>query len=81
MKMATEVNNITVPFSDLAESETYREEPNGIVYMKLQIPIGDKHGNVYNAVTVGLGCLDYTPENANIFPVDGTFIENYKEKG
>lgn len=81
MKMVMDNYSNTIPFSDLAEGETYREESGGTVYMKLQIPIGDKHGNVYNAVTVGLGCLDYTPENANIFPVDGTFIENYKEKG
>lgn len=49
MKMVVETNNITIPFSDLAESETYREEPNGIVYMKLFGPVEERYGSKYNA--------------------------------
>ena len=79
MKMAMDNYSNTIPFSDLAEGETYREEPGGTVYMKLQIPIGDKHGNVYNAVAIATGELEYTFEDADVFPVDGTFVEGYKE--
>lgn len=79
MKMATEVNNITVPFSDLAESEPYREELGGTVYMKLQTPIVGKYGDKYNAVAIATGELEYTFEDADVFPVNGTFVEGYKE--
>lgn len=79
MKMVTEVNNITVPFSDLAESETYREEPNGIVYMKLFGLIEGQYGDEYNAVDIQHGNLVYTFEDADVFPVDGTFVEGYKK--
>ena len=79
MKMATEISSITIPFSNLAEGEAYREELGGTVYMKLQTPIEDNYGNTYNAVTVGLGCLDFTFNNAEVLPVDGTFVEGYKK--
>ena len=79
MKMATEVNNITVPFSDLAESETYREEPNGIVYMKLFGLVEERYGYKYNAIDIKHANLVYTSEDADVFPVDGTFVENYKK--
>ena len=79
MKMATEVNNITVPFSDLAEGETYREEPNGIVYMKLSGPVEERYGSKYNAIDIEHANLFYTFEDADVFPVDGTFVENYKK--
>ena len=79
MKMAMDNYSNTIPFSDLAEGEAYREELGGTVYMKLQTPIEDNYGNMYNAVTVGLGCLDFTFDNADVFPVDGTFVEGYKE--
>lgn len=79
MKMATEIDSNTIPFSDLAEGEAYREELGGTVYMKLQAPIEDNYGNMYNAVTVGLGCLDFTFDNADVFPADGTFVEGYKK--
>lgn len=80
MKMATEIDSNTIPFSDLAEGEAYREELGGTVYMKLQAPIEDNYGHImYNAVTVGLGCLYFTFDNADIFPVDGTFVEGYKK--
>ena len=39
MKIATEIDSITIPFSNLAKGETYREELHGTVYMKLQTPI------------------------------------------
>ena len=79
MKMATEVNNITVPFFDLVESETYREEPNGTVYMKLFAAIEERYGNKYNAIDIQHGNLVYTFEDAEVFPVDGTFVEGYKK--
>lgn len=79
MKMATEVNNITVPFSGLVGGETYREEPNGIVYMKLWGPVEERYGNKYNAIDIEHANLFYTFEDADVFPVDGTFIENYKK--
>ena len=79
MKMAINNYNNTIPFSDLVKGEAYREELGGTVYMKLQTPIKDNHGNKYNAVTVCQGCLDFTLENAKVFPVDGTFVEGYKK--
>lgn len=78
MKMAIEISSITIPFSDLAKGETYREEFNGTVYMKLQTPIEGKYGDKYNAVNVETGELEYTFNNADVFPVDGTFVEGYK---
>lgn len=79
MKMATEINNITVPFSDLVESGTYREKLNGTVYMKLQTPIVSKYGDIYNAVAIATGELEYTFKDTDVFPVDGTFVEGYKK--
>lgn len=79
MKMAMENDSITFPFSDLAESEPYREELGGTVYMKLQSPIVGKYGDKYNAVAIKTGELEYTFEDADIFPVNGTFVENYKK--
>ena len=79
MKMVVETNNITIPFSDLAESATYREEPNGIVYMKLFGLVEEQYGNKYNAIDIKHANLVYTFEDADVFPVDGTFVENYKK--
>lgn len=79
MKMATEIESSTISFSDLIESGTYREELNGIVYMKLQTPIKGIYGNTYNAVDIEKGNLVYTFEDADVFPVDGTFVEGYKK--
>ena len=79
MKMATEVNNITVPFSDLVESGTYREEPNGTVYMKLFAAAEERYGSKYNAIDIENAQLIYTFEDADVFPVDGTFVEGYKK--
>ena len=79
MKMATEVNNITVPFSDLAESETYREEPNGTIYMKLSAAVEERYGSKYNAIDIEHANLFYTFENTDVFPVNGTFVEGYQK--
>lgn len=79
MKMVVETNNITIPFSDLAESETYREEQNGIVYMKLFGPVEERYGSKYNAIDIKHANLVYTFEDADVFPVDGTFVEGYKK--
>lgn len=79
MKMEVEANNITIPFSDLAESETYREESNGIVYMKLFGPIEERYGGKYNAIDIKHANLVYTFEDADVFPVNGTFVEGYKK--
>lgn len=78
MKMATEIESPTIPFSDLIGSGTYREELNGMVYMKLQTPIKGIYGT-YNAVEIEEGNLVYTFEDADVFPVDGTFVEGYKK--
>lgn len=79
MKMATEIDNITIPFSGLASGETYREELDGTVYMKLQTPIEGKYGDKYNTVAVETGELEYIFEDAKVLPVDGTFVEGYKK--
>ena len=79
MKMVISNYSNTIPFSDLAESEPYREELDGPVYMKLQTPIVGKYGDKYNAVAIATGELEYTFEDADVFPVDGTFVEGYKE--
>lgn len=79
MKIATEIDSITIPFSNLAKGETYREELHGTVYMKLQTPIEGEYGHKYNTVNVETGGLEYTFDNADIFPVDGTFVEGYKK--
>lgn len=79
MKMATEISSITIPFSNLAKGETYREELNGTVYMKLQTPIEGKYGDKYNAVNIETGELEYIFEDTDVLPVDGTFVEGYKE--
>lgn len=79
MKMAIEIDSITIPFSNLAKGETYREELYGPVYMKLQTPINGEYGHKYNTVNVETGGLEYTFDNAYVFPVDGTFIEGYKK--
>lgn len=79
MKMTVEIYSTTILFSDLAESEPYREELGGTVYMKLQTPIVGKYGDKYNAVAIATGELEYTFEDAAVFPVDGTFVEGYKK--
>ena len=79
MKIATEIDSITIPFSNLAKGETYREELHGTVYMKLQTPIEGEYGHKYNTVNVETGGLEHTFDNADIFPVDGTFVEGYKK--
>ena len=79
MKMVISNYSNTIPFSDLVESEPYREELDGTVYMKLQTPIVGKYGDKYNAVAIATGELEYTFEDADVFPVDGTFVENYKK--
>ena len=79
MKMATEVNKNMIPFSGLVGGETYREELDRIVYMKLPSPVEERYGNKYNAIDIQYGNLVYTFEDANVFPVDGTFVENYKK--
>ena len=79
MKMVIGNYSNTIPFSDLAESEPYREELDGTVYMKLQTPIVGKYGDKYNAVAIATGELEYTFENTDVFPVNGTFVEGYKE--
>lgn len=79
MKIAMDNYSNTIPFSDLAEGATYREELGGAICMKLHISIEGKYGTKYNAVTIGLGCLYHISEDANVFPVDGTFVENYKK--
>ena len=79
MKMVISNYSNTIPFSDLAESEPYREELDGTVYMKLQTPIVGKYGDKYNAVAIATGELEYTFENTDVFPVNGTFVEGYKE--
>lgn len=79
MKMVIGNYSNTIPFSDLAESEPYREELSGTVYMKLQTPIVGKYGDKYNAVAIVTGELEYTFEDADVFPVNGTFVEGYKK--
>lgn len=79
MKMVIGNYSNTIPFSDLAESEPYREELGGTVYMKLQTPIVGKYGDKYNAVAIVTGELEYTFEDADVFPVNGTFVEGYKK--
>ena len=79
MKMVISNYSNTIPFSDLVESEPYREELDGTVYMKLQTPIVGKYGDKYNAVAIATGELEYTFEDADVFPVNGTFVEGYKE--
>ena len=78
MKMAIEIDSITIPFSNLAKGETYCEELHGTVYMKLQTLIEGEYGHKYNTVNVETGGLEYTFDNADVFPVDGTFVEGYK---
>ena len=47
--------------------------------MKLQTPIEGEYGHKYNTVNVETGGLEYTFDNADVFPVDGTFVEGYKK--
>ena len=78
MKIVISNYSNTIPFSDLAESEPYREEFHGTVYIKLKTPIVSKYGDIYNAVDIATGELEYTFKDADVFPVDGTFVEGYK---
>ena len=81
MKMEVETYSTTILFSDLAESETYRENlDDGTVYMKLSTPIENKHNSRYNAVDIETGELNFTFEDSEVFPVNGTFVEGYKKK-
>ena len=48
--------------------------------MKVSL-IRDRVGVSWNAVNVENGSHDHTFSNEAVFPVNGVFVENYKEEG
>ena len=47
--------------------------------MKLSSPVEERYGSKYNAINIKYANLFYTFEDVDVFPVDGTFVENYKK--
>ena len=78
MKIINEVEANTYLFSELEEGCTYRETIDGPIYMKVQ-PVKDQYNAVWNCVGIENGERDYTFEDADVYLVDGTFVEGYKK--
>lgn len=75
MKIA-KYETITCRFGSLKEGDLYRESPNGAIYLKI-FP-ADKRVSYGNCVNLATNQLKFFFDDTDVFPVDGTFVENYK---
>lgn len=80
MRVINENKQATFIFSDLTDGCLYREHQDGPIFMKVSL-IRDRVGVSWNAVNVEDGSHDHTFSNEAVFPVNGVFVENYKEEG
>ena len=68
---------ITCSFGSLKEGDLYRESPSGAIYLKI-FP-ADNHTYSYNCVNLATNQLNSFFDDIDVFPVNGTLVENYKE--
>ena len=72
-----EYETATRSFTFLKRGDLYRESLGGTIYLKI-FPVTDRHGNNWNCVNLASNQLDFTFEDTDVFPVEGTLVENYK---
>ena len=73
-----EYKTITCSFTFLELGGLFRRSLGGDIYLKI-LPISDKHGVIWNCVNLVANQIGFTFENTDVFPVNGTFVEGYKE--
>lgn len=67
----------THKFNSLKAGDLYRESLGGDIYLKI-FPT-DNRSFSWNCVNLAANQLDFSFGDADVFPVDGTFVEGYKE--
>lgn len=72
-----EHETITRNFGSLKEGDLYRECLGGAIYLKI-FPV-DNRTYSYNCVNLTTNQLDFSFNDADVFPVNGTFVEGYKK--
>lgn len=72
-----EYETITCSFGSLKEGDRYRESLGGAIYLKI-FP-ADNRTYSYNCVNLATNQLDFSFNDVDVFPVNGTFVEGYKK--
>lgn len=69
---------ITCNFTFLELGSFFRKSLGGAIYLK-NLPVIDKYSGNLNCVNLVTNQLDFTFEDTDVFPVEETFVESYKE--